>query len=109
MQPRTAEMVCSIWTQCTHNILVIEDSVFVYLCLYAWLAEGMLGNTLQELRMVKPSLTDFFFLKGKKGKRRKRGKKEEKKGKKRKFVAENGFDPSTSGLWAQHASTAPLC
>ena len=24
-------------------------------------------------------------------------------------VAEQGFDPWTSGLWAQHASTAPLC
>ena len=24
-------------------------------------------------------------------------------------LAENGFDPSTSGLWAQHASAAPLC
>ena len=24
-------------------------------------------------------------------------------------LAENGFDPPTSGLWAQHASTAPLC
>lgn len=24
-------------------------------------------------------------------------------------VAEDGFDPSTSGLWAQHASAAPLC
>ena len=33
-----------------------------------------------------------------------------KKGKKKeKMVAENGFDPSTSGLWAQHAPTAPLC
>ena len=31
------------------------------------------------------------------------------KRKKKKIVAENGFDPSTSGLWAQHASTAPLC
>ena len=26
-----------------------------------------------------------------------------------KFLAERGFDPRTSGLWAQHASTAPLC
>ena len=26
-----------------------------------------------------------------------------------KCLAEDGFDPSTSGLWAQHASTAPLC
>ena len=26
-----------------------------------------------------------------------------------KNVAANGFDPSTSGLWAQHASTAPRC
>ena len=26
-----------------------------------------------------------------------------------KILAENGFDPPTSGLWAQHASTAPLC
>ncbi len=26
-----------------------------------------------------------------------------------KKLAEDGFDPSTSGLWAQHASTAPLC
>ena len=25
------------------------------------------------------------------------------------YVAERGFDPRTSGLWAQHASTAPLC
>ena len=24
-------------------------------------------------------------------------------------IAERGFDPRTSGLWAQHASTAPLC
>ena len=24
-------------------------------------------------------------------------------------LAEDGFDPSTSGLWAQHASTAPCC
>lgn len=24
-------------------------------------------------------------------------------------VAEGGFDPPTSGLWAQHASSAPLC
>ena len=28
---------------------------------------------------------------------------------KRKYVAERGFDPRTSGLWAQHASTAPRC
>ena len=26
-----------------------------------------------------------------------------------KAIAEDGFDPSTSGLWAQHAPTAPLC
>ena len=26
-----------------------------------------------------------------------------------KLLAERGFDPRTSGLWAQHASTAPLC
>ena len=26
-----------------------------------------------------------------------------------KRLAERGFDPRTSGLWAQHASTAPLC
>ena len=26
-----------------------------------------------------------------------------------KILAEDGFDPSTSGLWAQHASAAPLC
>ena len=26
-----------------------------------------------------------------------------------KALAERGFDPRTSGLWAQHASTAPLC
>ena len=26
-----------------------------------------------------------------------------------KQIAESGFDPPTSGLWAQHASTAPLC
>ena len=25
------------------------------------------------------------------------------------FIAEGGFDPPTSGLWAQHASSAPLC
>ena len=25
------------------------------------------------------------------------------------YIAERGFDPRTSGLWAQHASTAPLC
>ena len=25
------------------------------------------------------------------------------------IIAEVGFDPTTSGLWAQHASTAPLC
>ncbi len=24
-------------------------------------------------------------------------------------LAERGFDPRTSGLWAQHASAAPLC
>lgn len=24
-------------------------------------------------------------------------------------IAEDGFDPSSSGLWAQHACTAPLC
>ena len=27
----------------------------------------------------------------------------------KKKLAERGFDPRTSGLWAQHASTAPLC
>ena len=27
----------------------------------------------------------------------------------KKVLAERGFDPRTSGLWAQHASTAPLC
>ena len=26
-----------------------------------------------------------------------------------KVLAEDGFDPSTCGLWAHHASTAPLC
>ena len=31
------------------------------------------------------------------------------KGKKIYMIAERGFDPRTSGLWAQHASTAPLC
>ena len=31
------------------------------------------------------------------------------KRKKKKSLAERGFDPRTSGLWAQHASTAPLC
>ena len=31
------------------------------------------------------------------------------KEKKKKKIAEDGFDPSTSGLWAQHAPTAPLC
>ena len=25
------------------------------------------------------------------------------------LIAEDGFDPSTSGLWAKHASAAPLC
>ena len=25
------------------------------------------------------------------------------------ILAEDGFDPSTSGLWAQHAPAAPLC
>ena len=25
------------------------------------------------------------------------------------FLAESGFDPPTSGLWAQHASYARLC
>ena len=25
------------------------------------------------------------------------------------LIAEDGFDPSTSGLWAQHAPAAPLC
>ena len=25
------------------------------------------------------------------------------------LLAERGFDPRTSGLWAQHATTAPLC
>ena len=25
------------------------------------------------------------------------------------FLAESGFDPPTAGLWAQHASSAPLC
>ena len=28
---------------------------------------------------------------------------------KKDVLAEDGFDPSTSGLWAQHASAAPLC
>ena len=28
---------------------------------------------------------------------------------KKKTLAERGFDPRTSGLWAQHASAAPLC
>ncbi len=27
----------------------------------------------------------------------------------KKYLAEDSFDLSTSGLWAQHASTAPLC
>ena len=25
------------------------------------------------------------------------------------FIAESGFDPRTSGVWAQHAPSAPLC
>ena len=25
------------------------------------------------------------------------------------FIAEGGFDPPTYGLWAQHASSTPLC
>ena len=33
----------------------------------------------------------------------------EEKKKRGKSVAADGFDPSTSGLWAQHASTAPRC
>ena len=36
-------------------------------------------------------------------------KKKEKKEKNENSIAEDGFDPSTSGLWAQHAPTAPLC
>ena len=32
-----------------------------------------------------------------------------KKKKKKNVLAERGFDPRTSGLWAQHASAAPLC
>ena len=28
---------------------------------------------------------------------------------KKPHIAEGGFDPPTSGLWAQHASSAPLC
>ena len=28
---------------------------------------------------------------------------------KNKSIAKRGFDPRTSGLWVQHASTAPLC
>ena len=32
-----------------------------------------------------------------------------KKKSKKVVLAERGFDPRTSGLWAQHASTAPLC
>ena len=35
--------------------------------------------------------------------------KKKKKKKRGKSVAADGFDPSTSGLWAQHASTAPRC
>ena len=38
-----------------------------------------------------------------------RKKKKKKKKKRGKSVAADGFDPSTSGLWAQHASTAPRC
>ena len=34
---------------------------------------------------------------------------EQKKREEKKSVAADGFDPSTSGLWAQHASTAPRC
>ena len=30
-------------------------------------------------------------------------------GSKERHIAEEGFDPPTSGLWAQHASAAPLC
>ena len=33
----------------------------------------------------------------------------EQKSKKKKEVAARGFDPRTSGLWAQHASSAPSC
>ena len=25
------------------------------------------------------------------------------------FIGQSGFDPPTSGLWAQHASSAALC
>ena len=35
--------------------------------------------------------------------------KRQEKGGEVKRVAADGFDPSTSGLWAQHASTAPRC
>ena len=38
-----------------------------------------------------------------------RKKKKDLQGEKKKLIAEDGFDPSTSGLWAQHAPTAPLC
>ena len=34
--------------------------------------------------------------------------KQEKKEKKMKFLSEPGFDPGTCGLWAHHASAAPL-
>ena len=35
--------------------------------------------------------------------------KKKEKEKSKSHLAERGFDPRTSGLWAQHASTAPLC
>jgi hypothetical protein len=34
--------------------------------------------------------------------------KRQKKTKKQKDISEPGFDPGTCGLWAHHASTAPL-
>ena len=41
--------------------------------------------------------------------RKKEEGREKKKEKKKKQLAERSFDLRTSGLWAQHASTAPLC
>ena len=61
--------------------------------------EKRIGEETQNTKLV-------VNLRKKKTKMKK--KKEEKKSKKM-CLAEDGFDPSTSGLWAQHAPAAPLC
>ena len=44
-----------------------------------------------------------------KDKKKKELKKNWRRLEKKNILAERGFDPRTSGLWAQHASSAPLC